>query len=174
MPVPSASPDVAPAHALTVAQLCARLDATPAGLASADAQRRLAQFGPNELTAPHRVSPWAVLAAQLRNVLIVILLVATALSAFLGHTVEAVAIAVIVTLAVLLGFVQEYRAERAIEALRTLTAPAARVLRDGQEARDPRARSRAGRRAAARAPATAWPATRACSRRCDSRCRRRR
>ena len=142
MPVPSAPPDVAPAHALTVAQLCARLDATPAGLASADARRRLAQFGPNELKAPHRVSPWAVLAAQFKNVLIVILLVATALSAFLGHTVEAVAIAVIVLFAVLLGFVQEYRAERAIEALRTHgRARRAACCATGRRSRSPRASS---------------------------------
>jgi len=134
MPLPTAPQVIAAAHTLPIGQLCAQLGATPAGLSTADAQRRLAQFGPNELTAPRRVSPWAVLAAQLKNVLIVILLVATALSAFLGHTVEAAAIAVIVALAVLLGFVQEYRAERAIEALRTLTAPAARVLRDGREA----------------------------------------
>jgi P-type Ca2+ transporter type 2C len=133
MPVPDVLPVAAAAHALPIGRLCAELDATPAGLAAAEAQRRLAQSGPNELTAPQRVSAWSVLAAQLKNVLIVVLLVATALSAFLGHTVEAVAIAVIVSLAVLLGFVQEYRAERAIEALRTLTAPAARVLRDGAE-----------------------------------------
>ena len=130
---PSAPPVIAAAHALPIAQLCERLDATRAGLTAADAQRRLAQFGPNELAAPDRVSPWSVLAAQLKNVLIIILLVAIALSAFLGHTVEAVAILVIVSLAVLLGFVQEFRAERAMEALRSLTAPAARVLRDGQE-----------------------------------------
>ena len=65
--------------------------------------------------------------------LIIILLVATALSAFLGHGVEAIAIAVIVLFAVLLGFVQEYRAERAIEALRQMAAPTATVLRDGEE-----------------------------------------
>ncbi len=65
--------------------------------------------------------------------LIVILLVATALSAVLGHGVEAIAIAVIVLFAVLLGFVQEYRAERAIEALRRMAAPTATVLRDGEE-----------------------------------------
>ncbi len=71
--------------------------------------------------------------AQLRSVLVLILIVAIVLSAILGHAVEAVAIAVIVTLAVLLGFVQEFRAERSMEALRSLTAPEARVLRDGRE-----------------------------------------
>ena len=65
--------------------------------------------------------------------LIVILLVATGLSAFLGHGVESIAIAVIVLFAVILGFVQEFRAERAIEALREMAAPTATALRDGQE-----------------------------------------
>ncbi|MGH9390341.1 MAG: cation-translocating P-type ATPase, partial [Vicinamibacteria bacterium] len=80
-----------------------------------------------------RISPWSLLLEQFKNVLIVILLVATALSAFLGHGLEAVAIAVIVLFAVLLGFIQEYRAERAIDALREMAAPTATVLRDGEE-----------------------------------------
>jgi Ca2+-transporting ATPase len=93
----------------------------------------LAEYGPNELQAARRISPWTILWAQFKNVLIVILLAATALSAVLGHGVEAVAITVIVLFAVVLGFVQEYRAERAIEALREMAAPLATVLRDGQE-----------------------------------------
>ena len=90
-------------------------------------------MGPNELEAAQRVSPWAVLLDQFKNVLIVILLAAVVLSAFLGHGIEAIAIAVIVLFAVLLGFVQEYRAERAIEALRQMAAPTAAVVRDGEE-----------------------------------------
>ncbi|MBW7883016.1 MAG: cation-translocating P-type ATPase [Caldilineaceae bacterium] len=115
----------------------ARLDSSPAGLTGVEAARRLAEHGPNELQVVHRVSPWSILLEQFGNVLIVILLVATALSAFLGHGIEAIAIAVIVLFAVLLGFMQEYRAERAIEALRQMAAPAATALRDGEEAEIP-------------------------------------
>ena len=97
----------------------------------------MAEHGPNELQAARRVSPWAILSGQFKNVLIVILLVATILSAFFGHGIEAIAIAVIVLFAVLLGFVQEFRAEHAIEALRQMAAPTANVLRDGQETKIP-------------------------------------
>ncbi|MHB9071242.1 MAG: cation-translocating P-type ATPase [Sedimentisphaerales bacterium] len=103
------------------------------GLSVGQAAELLGKYGPNELQAAHRVSPWTLLLEQFKNVLIIILLVATALSAFLGHGVEAIAIAVIVLLAVLLGFVQEYRAERAIEALRKMAAPTANAIRNGRE-----------------------------------------
>ncbi len=104
-----------------------------AGLANQEAAARLEQFGPNELQAFRAVSPWAIFANQFKNILIVILLVGATLSLFLGHTVEAVTITVIVFLAALLGFVQEYRAERAIEALRRRAAPTATVIRQGEE-----------------------------------------
>ncbi|MCI0646323.1 MAG: cation-translocating P-type ATPase [Chloroflexi bacterium] len=120
-------------HTLPSETIFSHLNATPAGLTGVEAVQRLAEYGPNELQAAHRISPWMLLFEQFKNVLIIILLVATALSAFLGHGTEAIAIAVIVLFAVLLGFVQEYRAERAIEALRQLAAPTATVLRDNEE-----------------------------------------
>jgi len=120
-------------HALSPGEILSYLQASPDGLPGSEATKRLAQYGPNELTAARRVSPWALLLEQFKNVLIVILLVATTLSAFVGHGVEAIAIGVIVLFAVLLGFVQEYRAERAIEALREMAAPTATVLRDDEE-----------------------------------------
>ncbi|HWS88944.1 MAG TPA: cation-translocating P-type ATPase [Pyrinomonadaceae bacterium] len=126
-----------PCHTLTVEESFARLKSEARGLSSEEAARRLAEFGPNELQAAGRVSAWDILVEQFKNVLIIILLLATALSAFLGHGVEAIAITVIVLFAVVLGFVQEYRAERAIEALREMAAPAATVLRDGRERRVP-------------------------------------
>lgn len=103
------------------------------GLSEGEAIRRLAQYGPNQLQAAQDVSAWVILAEQFKNILILILLVAVGLSAFLGHAVEATAIAIIMLFAVLLGFYQEYRAERAIEALRQMAAPTATVLRDGRE-----------------------------------------
>jgi Ca2+-transporting ATPase len=122
-----------PFHALSVEESVRSLDTSPRGLTTTETIRRLAVIGPNELEAPERTSPWALLAAQFRNVLIVILLIAVALSAALGHGIEAIIIGVIVVFAALLGFIQEYRAERAMEALREMAAPTARVLRDGDE-----------------------------------------
>jgi Ca2+-transporting ATPase len=124
-------------HRLEVQEVLLHLHATAEGLGSAEAARRLETYGPNELQAFERSSPWHTLAAQFKNVLIVILLLATLVSGLLGHGLEAVVIAVIVLFAVLLGFFQEHRAERALEALREMAAPTGHVLRDGNEAAVP-------------------------------------
>jgi Ca2+-transporting ATPase len=126
-------PGAPAAHTLPIPDLCSRLGATTDGLTSAEAARRLAEYGPNEVRAVRRESAWALLLAQFKNVLIVLLLIATALSAALGHGIEAAAITVLVVLAVVLGFVQEHRAERAIESLRRMAAPSATAWRDGRE-----------------------------------------
>lgn len=120
-------------HILPVDLAHERLSSPVGGLTQAEAGRRLVEYGPNELLPAQPVSAWTVLLDQFKNVLILILLLATGLSAFLGHGLEALAITVIVLFAVGLGFVQEYRAERAIQALRKMAAPTAAVLRDGQE-----------------------------------------
>lgn len=122
-----------PWHSLDVRDVLARLSTTAEGLDSAEAGRRLVLHGPNELQKVERASPWGTLVAQFKNVLVVILLAATLVSGLLGHGLEAVVIAIIVLFAVLLGFVQEYRAERALEALREMAAPLGHVLRDGRE-----------------------------------------
>lgn len=124
-------------HTLTTEDALKQLASTERGLTSADATARLAKHGPNELKASERVKWWTLLAAQFKNVLIIILLVATGLSVALGHGLESLVIAVIVLFAVLLGFVQEYRAERALEGLKKLAAPHANVLRDGEEQKVP-------------------------------------
>jgi P-type Ca2+ transporter type 2C len=120
-------------HQASVATVCVELASTPDGLSGTQAAIRLATVGFNELPSADRVSPWRVLAAQFQNLLVLILLAAAALSALLGETLEALVIAVILLFAIILGFVQEYRAERSLEALRRMAAPTARVLRDGHE-----------------------------------------
>ena len=118
-------------HSLTAEETLAITLSSPDGLSSAEATVRLNTYGHNIIESKRRNSPFKLLFQQFQNVLIIILLIATALSALLGHGLESVAIAVIVVFAVLLGFIQEYKAEKAIEALRDMAAPQARVRRDG-------------------------------------------
>jgi Ca2+-transporting ATPase len=124
-------------HTQTTEQTFAGLNSQPGGLSRVEVIERMLKYGANELQAAHRVSPWEILLDQFKNVLILILLGATTISLFLGHGIESIVIGVIVLFAVVLGFVQEYRAERAIEALRKMAAPTAAVLRDGMEVKIP-------------------------------------
>jgi len=120
-------------HTQTIEQIRGRLDTARDGLSAGEAAARLARDGYNELPQADVVSPWRILAEQFSNVLIIILLIAVTISAFLGEILESIVIAVIVLFAILLGFIQEYRAERAMEALRKMAAPSATVIRDGRE-----------------------------------------
>jgi len=120
-------------HNLTVPEVLSSLQTSISGLTSEEAQKRLDQFGSNELVGKESISPWVVFLSQFKNFLIIILLIAVALSAILGELADASVIALIVLFACGLGFVQEYRAERAMESLRKMAAPTASVLRDGKE-----------------------------------------
>ena len=124
-------------HTRTPDQAFAQLQSGQSGLGQKEAGERAGKYGPNEIQSAHRISAWEILVEQFKNVLILILLGATVISLFLGHGIESIVIAVIVLFAVLLGFIQEYRAERAIEALRQMAAPTATVIRDGQETKIP-------------------------------------
>ena len=124
-------------HTQTTEQTFAELKSQSNGLSRVEVIERTLQYGVNEIQAAKRVSAWGILLDQFKNILILILLGATAISLFLGHGIESIAIAVIVLFAVLLGFIQEYRAERAIEALKQMAAPTASVLRDGTEVKIP-------------------------------------
>ena len=126
-----------PWHTLTRDAAYELLSSGPNGLTNAEASKRLLETGPNEIKAAKRISAWEILLEQFKNVLVLILLGAAAISLFLDHGVEAIVIAVIVLFAVFLGFIQEYRAERAIEALRRMAAPTASLLRDGIEGKIP-------------------------------------
>ena len=126
-----------PWHALDVEGVFRELASSANGLTADAARERLEQFGPNELQAGHKVSAWRILLEQFRNILLLILIIATGLSIATGHGTEAIVIGVIVLFAVGLGFFQEYRAERAMEALQQMAAPTATALRDGAEAQIP-------------------------------------
>lgn len=108
-----------------------RIETDSHGLTSQEAARRLAQSGPNEITRAQAVSPLRLFASQFRSPVVLLLLAACALSAALGEWVDAIAIGAIVIINGVVGFFQEYHAERAVLALRQMTAPRARVLRDG-------------------------------------------
>jgi hypothetical protein len=91
------------------------------------------EFGPNELTKKKGISPWRLFLEQFKSILIIIPLIAVVLSAVVGEPIDVVIIGVIILFACGLGFIQEYRAERAMEALKRMAAPTASVLRDGNE-----------------------------------------
>ena len=121
-------------HTLTTDETIVALSANvETGLSTAQANLRLDAYGRNVLQTSKRSSPAALFFAQFTNVLVVILLLGAGLSLWLGHDIEAASIGVIVLFSAMLGFFQEYRAERAIEMLRKLSAPVATVLRDGEE-----------------------------------------
>jgi len=134
---PSAPAAAGAWHTFELADIYRALGSAESGLTVSEAQRRLEEHGPNELLSAGARPAWHTLVAQFKNVLVLILLAATAVSGVMGHTLEAVVIAVIVLFAVLLGFVQEYRAERALEALREMAAPLAHALRGGVETQVP-------------------------------------
>ncbi len=102
------------------------------GLGARDAQARQAAYGPNEIRAARGPSVLAMLAGQFQDFMVLVLLGATAVSAVLGEYRDVVAILAIVVMNALLGFVQEFRAERALAALRRLAAPQATVVREGR------------------------------------------
>ncbi len=119
-------------HWLDIDEVFTRLESAPGGLASEEAARRLAQYGPNELIDRGSRHPLRLFLEQFTSLMVVILLGAVALSIVLGKLLEAGAILTIVLLFAVLGFVQEYRAERAIAALKRLAVPRVRVIRDGR------------------------------------------
>src|SRR3712207_4384863 len=101
------------------------------GLSAEEAHARLGRYGPNELQERGGKGPWSILWEQFTSVMVIVLVVAAIFSAALGDHEDAAAIAVIVVLNTVLGFSQEYRAEKAMAALKRLSAPTVGVRRDG-------------------------------------------
>ena len=127
------APPTTPAmwHQRSVEETVAALGVTTAGLSAAEAARRLAEHGRNELTEGKAISPWTIFLGQFKNLIVWILIVAGVVSGVLGEGVDAIAILAIVVLNAVIGFYQEFSAEKSIAALRKMTAPRAKVVRDG-------------------------------------------
>ncbi len=125
-------------HALTIEDSLNELQVKEnEGLTQQEAQGRLAKYGPNELKKEKGKSPIKLFLSQFTDVLMIILLIATGLSLAVGETVDAIIILIIVFASAGLGFTQEYRSEKAVEALKKMTSPNALVIRDGKETKIP-------------------------------------
>ena len=119
-------------HSLRSDDVLQQLDSSLTGLTTEEARKRLAEHGPNAIIEKKRRSLLSILLGQFADFMIVVLLVAALISGFIGEPQDTIAILVIVLLNAIIGTVQEFRAERAVAALREMAALEAHVLRDAQ------------------------------------------
>jgi magnesium-transporting ATPase (P-type) len=119
-------------HTLDVQAMLDKLGSSAAGLTPSEAKDRLEQFGPNRLRPPQRYSPLICLLLQFHNILIYILLVAGLAAALLQHWIDTGVILGVVVINALIGFIQEGKAEKALEAITRLLSLEATVIRDGK------------------------------------------
>src|SRR3989344_1685773 len=103
------------------------------GLSSIQAQKLLIQFGYNEIAGKPRQTLLGILLSQFTSVLVILLIIASVISLFLGDLLDGIFILLIVILNGILGFIQEYKAEKTIVALKKMTVTSVRVIRDGVE-----------------------------------------
>ncbi len=119
-------------HSLPIENVLERVAATLGGLSTEEGKRRLKEYGPNALRETAAVSPLAILLGQFKSFVVWLLISAGIVSGLLGEWIDSIAIIAIVILNTIIGFYQEYSAERAIAALKKMTAPRAKVWRDGR------------------------------------------
>ncbi|WP_125152198.1 calcium-translocating P-type ATPase, PMCA-type [Clostridium rectalis] len=101
------------------------------GLTTIEAERRLKKYGPNVLEKKEKISPVKILLQQFNDFIIWVLLAATVISGFMGEKADAITILIIVIMNGILGFIQEFKTEKSLEALNSLAAPTAKVIRNG-------------------------------------------
>ncbi len=115
-----------------VKEVFEKLDSSEKGLSKLDAQKRLEKYGPNTLKEKKQKTALQIFLSQFNSIIVWILIAALFISAFLGEYIDAGVIGVIVILNAVFGFIQEYKAEKAIQALKKLTSLKATVLREGK------------------------------------------
>lgn len=123
---PSSSHDQIPQRVLE------QLNSTPSGLTQPEAQARLDAYGPNRLPAPQSKSAVVRFLLQFHNILIYVLLGSAAITAAMNHWVDTLVILAVVIANAVIGFIQEGKAEKAMDAIRHMLAPRAAVVRDGE------------------------------------------
>ena len=119
-------------HAATVVEAMAAHDSGPNGLTEAHASERLTTFGPNRLPTPKRRGPFVRFLAQFNDALVYLLIAAAAITAVLGHGIDSGVILAVVLVNAVIGYIQEGKAEKALDAIRDMLAPKASVIRDGR------------------------------------------
>ena len=117
---------------MTTEEVLSKLDSDQKGISSTQAKERLSQHGPNQLESPTKPSPLKIFIGKFKDYMVLVLIFAAIISFIAGETTNAYVILGIVVLVAIIGFVQEYKAEKAMEALREMVAPEADVIRDGQ------------------------------------------
>ena len=120
-------------HSLPREKVLQILQTRNSGLTDSEVREKRSVFGYNEIVEEKQKSAFTIFAKQFKNVLIVILLGAVIISALIGELIDAIVIIAIVILATIVGFVQEYRSEKAITALKKMAAATVRVIRSGEE-----------------------------------------
>lgn len=116
----------------STAQLFEHLESGQSGLTESEVQKRLIKFGPNALQEKKKKPAWLLFLGQFKDFMILILAAAAVISGIVGDLTDTIIILVIILLNAVLGFVQEYRAEKAMDSLKKLTETQSKVLRDGQ------------------------------------------
>lgn len=117
-------------HYLEIGELCRELGTNPAsGLTKEEAAGRLKEYGPNALQEKPARSLFSIFIAQMKEILVLILIVAAVISALLGEWADSIVILIIVILNAAIGVFQENKAENALKALKDMTKPSAKVLR---------------------------------------------
>ncbi|KUG16063.1 cation-transporting atpase, e1-e2 family [hydrocarbon metagenome] len=117
---------------MTTDEVLSKLDSDQKGISSMQAKERLSQHGPNQLESTTKPSPLKIFIGKFKDYMVLVLIFAAIISFIAGETTNAYVILGIVVLVAIIGFVQEYKAEKAMEALREMVAPEADVIRDGQ------------------------------------------
>ncbi|GAB4124646.1 MAG: cation-translocating P-type ATPase [Raineya sp.] len=119
-------------HLESIVNVLQKLGSQETGLSSLEAQKRILEHGKNELKSAAKKSPWLMLLNQFKDIMIIILLLAAVISGLIGDLKDTLLIAIIVILNAIIGFLQEYRAEKAIEALKKMSITTAKVQRNEQ------------------------------------------